>query len=142
TARVELPGLVPLGRALDKCQSELLALETCIFSAPTVDFSKPLSLEQQVRLNHHLRSQEYFLAHDDRISEQLAIAIGNVTGGIIQSLPTLADSTFTVPLVCILPNPNDVVDRIIGTLLTQELAESGLFSVVQERIYENICNAS
>jgi hypothetical protein len=136
---VELPAYVPFGEALDKFQRELLALETVIFSAPAADLSRPLTLQEQVDLNRFLRAQEYLLAHQDRISERLVLAIGNVSAGLIQSLPPLSDGGFVVPLISLLPNPHDVVDSIIGTICTPELADVGLFTVVQDQIYENMC---
>lgn len=139
---VKIPACLALTDALDRYQKDLLALETGIFTSASVDFSKPLSLQDQVQLARHLRTQEYFLAHDERLSEQLATAIGNVSGGVLQSVPPLAESALSAPLICVLPNPNDVVDRIIGTLSTRELAEAGLFTAVQDRIYENMCRYS
>lgn len=46
--RVEPPTYQPLGEAIDTCQRELLKLETSIFSPPTVDFAKPLSLKEHI----------------------------------------------------------------------------------------------
>jgi len=139
TEVVELPDYVPLGEAFDTFQRQLLALETTIFSSPTVDFSKPLTLREHVDLNRYLRAQEYFLQHQDRISEQLVIAIGNVSAGLFQALSPLADCAFTVPLVSVLPDPNAAVDSIIGTICTPELADVGLFNTVADQIYANIC---
>lgn len=136
---VEVPNHLPLGEALDKCQHELLALETTIFGTPAIDFSRPLSLHEQVDLNRHLRAQEYFLAHQDRISELLVSTIATVSGGIIQSIPPLADSAFVVPLISVLSDRHDVVDRLIGTISASELFDVGLFAGVQQRIYENMC---
>ncbi len=135
---VEVPNDLTIGTALDTFQRQLLALETEIFSFPDVDLAKPLTLKQQVNLNRQLRAQEYFLAHQEPIIEQLAIAIGNVAGGVIQSLPALPGGAFTVPLVTRLPDANDVVDRIIGTICTSELADVGLFAAIQDRIFENM----
>ena len=142
TAIVELSDYVPLGGAFDTMQRELLALETTIFSSPNVDFSRALSLKEQVDLNRFLRAQEYFLQHDDRISHDLAMAIGNVSAGLLQQLPPLAESAFTVPLINALPDPHNVVDSIIGTICTPELADVGLFTTVADQIYANMCEFS
>ena len=142
TEIVELPKSLPLCEALDTCLLELLALETTIFSERAVDFSKSLSLKDQVDLNRHLRAQEYFLEHDDRIFDQLVTALRNISAGIIQSHPGLSDSAFTVPLISLLSNPHDVVDRIIGTICASELVDVGLFTAVQDQIYLNMCRFS
>ncbi len=142
TKLVELPNCVPVCQALDKCQRDMLALETVIFSEPAADFSKPLSLKEQLDLNRHLRAQEYFLAHQDRIWQHLVTALGSIFCVIIKSLPEVAESPFTAPLVSVLPKPHDLVDRIIGTLFTPELIDNGLFTFVQSQIYQNVCRFS
>lgn len=139
---VELPEYIPLAEALDALQRELLVLETTIFTSPDVDFSKPISLKEQVDLNRFLRAQEWFLANENRVRELIVRTIANLSAGMIQSLPPLGDSPFTVPLISLLPDPHDVVDRIVGTVCTPELADAGLFTSVQDRIYENICRFS
>jgi hypothetical protein len=136
---VDVPAYAPIGKALDQCQRDVLALETTIFFTPEVDFSRPITLKEQVDLNRFLRAQEYFLANDERVSELLAKTLMNLSGGLIQSLPPIADSPFTVPLIAALRDPHDVVDRLIGTILTSELAEAGLFTSLQDRIYNNMC---
>jgi hypothetical protein len=138
----ELPDYVPLGQAFDTLQRELLALETAIFSSPRVDFFKPLTLKEQVDLNRFLRAQEHFLQHDDRVSDELATAIGNVSAGLIQALPPLAEGAFHVPLICVLPDPGLVVDSVIGTIWAPNLIDLGLFTTVSERIYANACQFS
>src|SRR5206468_9640832 len=42
----------------------------------------------------------------------------------------------------LLRNPGNIVDRIIGTIRKQELAEVGLFTTLQERLYSNVCLAT
>jgi hypothetical protein len=142
TELVELPTYLPLCEALDQCQRDLLALETTIFSFPVVDFAKPISLKEQVDLNRRLRAQEYFLEHDDHIPDLLYHAMVTTICSIIDALPILRESPFTVPLISLLPDPNDVVDRIIGTLSASELADAGLFTTLQDQIYRNICDFS
>src|ERR1700691_6268259 len=75
---VELPSYAPLADALDACQSELLALETTIFSTPGIDFSRPMSLKEQVDLNRFLRAQEHFLSRQEQTSELLSNALTSV----------------------------------------------------------------
>jgi hypothetical protein len=144
---VELPNSLVLAKALDRCQQDVLALETTIFTSPKIDWDiAVLSLKEQVDLRRFLRAQQHFLANDDRVSNQLVTALGNVMGGIIEQLPGLPeqidDAAFTVPLIALLRNVGSIVDRIIGTLNTSELADLGLFKTLQQRFYENICHAS
>ena len=144
---VDLPASMTLATALDRCQQEVLALETTIFSSPKIDWDiATLSLKEQVDLRRFLRAQQHFLANDERVSEKLATALGNVFAGIIGTLPILPegadDAACTVPLVSLMRNVGSIVDRIIGTIYTSELADAGLFTTLQQQIYENICLAS
>jgi hypothetical protein len=144
---VDLPASSALVQALDRCQQEVLALETTIFSFPEIDLSASvLSLKEHVDLRRFLRAKQHFLANEDRVSDLLATVLCNVLAGFISRLPRLpgtADTPpFTVPLVSLLRNPGDIVDRIIGTIRKQELAETGLFTTLQECLYNNVCLAS
>ncbi len=144
---VGLPDASILMEALDRCQKAVLALETTIFSFPKIDWDIAiLSLKEQVDLRRFLRAQQHFLANDDRVSDLLTTALGNVFGGLISELPAIPESTddpaLTVPLVTLMRDPGGTVDKIIGTLLKEELVDAGLFTTLQERLYENTCIAS
>ena len=144
---VGLPESKVILEALDRCQKAALALETTIFTSPKVNWDiAVLSLKEQVDLRRFLRAQQHFLANDDRVSDLLATALGNVFGGIISELPAMTENddelTLTVPLVTLMRDPGSTVDKIIGTLLKNELAEAGLFTTLQQQLYENTCLAS
>jgi len=144
---VDLPQCKAILEALDRCQTAVLALETTIFTSPQIDWDiAVLSLKEQVDLRRFLRAQQHFLANDDRTSEQLVTALGNVFGGLIKELPNIPpvdnEAALTVSLVTLMRDTGDVVDRIIGTICKSELSEAGLFTTLQQRLYENICRAS
>lgn len=146
TEITELPSSTALLQAFDRCQKEVLALETTIFSSPEIDWNvATLSLKEQVDLRRFLRAQEHFLGNDERVFDLLATALGNVSAGIIGELPKLEDGeedSLTVPLLNLIKKPGDVVDRIIGTIVKPELLDAGLFTTLQQRVYENVCCAS
>jgi hypothetical protein len=135
---VECPAYRPIREALDTFQRQVLALETTIFSELSVDFSKPLSLKDQVDLNRHLRAQEYFLAHEDHVFLRLVTALASIAGTVIQSLPDLAESPFTAPLISLLAEPDCLIDQIIGMIFSTDLIDLGLFTALQYQIYENV----
>lgn len=133
--------------AFDRCQKKLLSLETTIFSFPSIDWNNArLSMKEQVDLRRFLRAQQYFLGNQDRISEILATALGNIFAGIISELPVTpevsGDTHFTIPLIVLFRDPGSVVDKIIGTVCTEQHNEVGLFTELQHRLYENVCAAS
>ena len=142
----ELPSSTALLQAFDRCQKEVLDLETTIFSSPEIGWNvATLSLKEQVDLRRFLRAQEHFLGNDERVFDLLATALGNILAGIIGELPKLQDGeedSLTVPLLNLIKKPGDVVDRIIGTIIKPELLDAGLFTTLQQRLYENVCRAS
>src|SRR5207245_2243553 len=42
----------------------------------------------------------------------------------------------------LIKSPRDIVDKIIGTLCTKELAAQRLFPTLHEQFWENVCRAS
>ena len=139
--------VLPLGEALDRCQRALLALESTIFSSPEIDWSRAaLSLKEQVDLRHFLRAQQHFLANQDRATDLLATTLVKVMAGLLSELPAMpagADqASLSVPLVALLPDPGDTIARLTGSVFAEELADVGLFTTLQQRLYENACQAS
>jgi hypothetical protein len=143
---VELPESLSICEALDRCQQRVLAQETTIFSFPEIDWrTATLSLKEQVDLRRFLRAQQHFLGNQDRVVKKLVNALGNVLDGIISELPKIpadSDDGLTIPLVFALTNPAALADLIIGNICDQDLVDAGLFTSLQQRFYENTCNAS
>lgn len=142
---LEIPQYLPLAKALDRCLQEIVALEKTIVSFPAIEWdSAQLSMHEAVDLRRFLRAKEYFLANEDRVFKELQTALGNIIGGIVQNLPPIADASgvFTVPLFETMPDIGNITDGIIGVLMGDELLQCGLFSDLQSRLYENVCNAS
>lgn len=144
---VDLPASSTLLNALDRCQQELLALETTIFSFPEIELETGvLSLKEHVDLRRYLRAKQHFLANDERVGELLIATLAGLFREVIPLLPKLDDSTdeapLTVPTVCLLRDAGDLIARLIATVCQRELAESGLFSTLQQQLYRNVCLAS
>ncbi len=143
---VEIPAYIPLGQALDRCLHEIISLEKTVVSFPEIQWSSALlSMHEAVDLRRFLRAKEHFLANEDRVFTELQTALGNVIGGIIQNLPPIpsdGEATLTVPLYSMMRNAGDIVSRITGTLMADSLIQCGLFTELQTRLYENVCEAS
>lgn len=144
---VELPDSVSLAEALDRCQQEVLGLETTLFSFPEIDWTTAvLSLKEQVDLNRFLRAKQHFLANHEQVIQMMVDALTSVFEALVSACPqiTAGGTTppFTVPLVSLLADPGTVVDRLIGTISTGQLGEAGLFTTLQQKLYENVCRAS
>jgi len=135
----------PVRDALDNCLRELLALETTLFSFPEIDWNTAvLSLKEQVDLRRFLRAQQHFLANPDRGIDFLVRDLGNLYGGLYAQIPQLGTDgpAFAVPLISLLKDPHDTVDRIIGTFSKSDSGDAGLFAALARQLYLNICAAS
>jgi hypothetical protein len=142
---VDPPRSPVLADTLDCCLRDILTLETTIFTFPDIDWNAAtLSLKEQVDLRRFLRAQQHFLANRERAIDLIVRDLGNVYGGMIRGLPEIddGDTAFTVPLITLVADPPDMVDRLMGTLEKNDLRECGLFTAIQRRFYENVCAAS
>ncbi|MCX7310214.1 MAG: ATP-binding protein [Alphaproteobacteria bacterium] len=142
----ELPQYLPLGTAMDRCQKAILARETTIVDFPKIDWPRAhLSMKEQVDLRRFLRAKQHFLANQDRVFQNLAGTLATTMAGIIKLLPDLpADDqpSLTIPLISVIPDPHDLIDKIINTFTTEDVLNDGLFTYLQDRFYENVCRAS
>jgi Type IV secretion-system coupling protein DNA-binding domain len=130
--------------ALGRCTLGLMDQETTIFSFPEIEWPiAKLSMKEQLDLRRFLRAKEHFLGNQDRVYETLKNAICNIIGGLIGRLPPLAgEATLSVPLLSLMQKVGDTVDRILGTINTEEHQTLGLFTSLMDTFYENVCQAS
>lgn len=135
---VTVPG--PFAEPLYLCLFRILETENTIFNFPDIDFSSPISLNEQVKLRRELRAREHFLANDDTCTRILSQALTNILAGITSCLPPLGQG-YTAPLYALI-DVNDVTDRVIGTLSNDQLVEHGLLQQLQDTVYRNICAIS
>lgn len=145
---VHLPSSSALLEALDRCQKELLVLETTIFAFPEINpRTAVLSLREHVDLRQFLRAKQHFLANEERVAGILMDTLAGVFEAIVAALPDVQDTTdlappLTVPIICLMRDPGDLIARLIATICQRESAEAGLFSTLQDRLYRNVCLAS
>ena len=143
---VELPSSQLLLRALDTCQKEILSLETNLLSPPVFDSLAKLSLKEEAALRRRLRDQKRFLAEYEPALDTLGGTLAAIFAGIIVAIGNLStsdeDNALKLPLILFIQDPYDLVDRIIGTFCRDELGERGLFGILRDRLYENVCAAS
>ena len=134
----------PVVDALADTVIELLMLEAQVFMTPTIDWSTAnFSASEFVELRQFLRRQEHFLANEERVSTLLTDTLVLIFSSILSALPALPEaSRFRVPLHAFLADPNDVVNRTIGTFLAEHRIEAGLFATLSEIMYTNVCVVS
>jgi hypothetical protein len=141
---VGLPDNTELNRALGRCVLEVIDQETTVFTFPEIEWPVAnLSMKEQLDLRRFLRAKEHFLANEERVWETLKRSIATVTVGLIKALPPLAlDAALSVPLFSMMRDARNTVDKIIGTINTEEHQTLGLFTKLQQTFYENVCEAS
>ena len=143
---VTVPNYEPLTEALDTAIVELLKAETTIFELPEMEWDiVTLSLKEQVDLRRFLRAKEHFLGNQERVLDIFGRVIGNTIAGFISKLPSIEDrddEAPRIPLVAMFSDVGDVVERITGTVMKDDVIEVGLFRELQERLYRNACAAS
>src|SRR5258708_1927253 len=75
-----------------------------------------LWVKEEVDLRRFLRAQQYFLAHDERVTDLLVEVVPAALFHVVDALPAIGAgvvSTMTVPLADFLANkPGDMVERI------------------------------
>lgn len=142
--QIDIPAPAPSCReALLLCLAQILMAEEHIFDFPDIDWNGAvLSLKDHVALRRRLRAQQHFLAND-QAADELASTLVAVFAGILEnlSLPGTGIAVGAVPLHTYL-DVRDVVDRIIGTIATERLADLGLFAGLADQMYRNVCAAS
>ncbi len=143
---VDLPPYTPLLQKFDAAMRSLLMEETTVFALPDMQWDvAKLSMKEQVDLRRFLRAKEHFLGNQERVLEVLGRTLGNVFAGILNEVPKLEaaeNEMLKIPLVALLPNVGDIIERIIGTVFNEAVIDVGLFAKLQDRLYNNACAAS
>ncbi|MBZ0149303.1 MAG: hypothetical protein K8F62_17430, partial [Pseudorhodoplanes sp.] len=142
---VTLPNNGPLLKALDACQIALIRQQATIFSFPEIEWSLAhLSMKEQVDLNRFLHAKEHFLENEERGFALLRDALGNIFGGIIKNIPQFEsdEQSLAVPLYSMIPRFGETVAAITAVVMDSTLADAGLFTTLQNQLYDNACAAS
>lgn len=148
TSRIiaEVNTAAPLGDELIKpvfsALTQLLLQENAIFGFPDeVDLdTEILSLKQHVDLRRFLRAKQHFQSDEERIVDLLETGLYYLFAGLLGELPEVGDDTlFTVPLINAVPDANETILKIIGTLQEDRYSDAGLFAAFDAAVYENLC---
>lgn len=107
---------------------------------PEPDFAR-MSMEEFVEYRNFLYAKQHFYQNKPVLVAHMQEAFDRICGGLIELLPEAdAPSPFTVPLVCCLPDPGDVIQGL-SQILGQYHA-LGLFQPIARQIYINLCQVS
>jgi hypothetical protein len=138
----EIPDYDPLAVAFDNCQTAIFEQQNILFSFP--DFPSHLSLKQHVDFRAYLHAKQLYLANEQRVLQLFSDAMVNLFAGIGQEISKLdfRSSSAMVPLYTLLPNINELVDCIIGTVCSDVLQDAGIFTELAFQLTENVYFAS
>jgi hypothetical protein len=112
------------------------------FSEPVAPptFNK-MSMAEFVEYRNTLYQKQHFFQNQPAYLGHVREVLTRLCGGLAELLPDAgAQSPFSVPLVCCLPDPGDVMHGIYRMLA--EYHGKGLFAAISEQLYANICEAS
>lgn len=123
----------PMRRALH----ELLVAEQGFGSSP--DFAR-MDFHQQRDFRQKLDRWERRSADGGAIATDFLVPLFI---GIAEELPRASQpSLFTIPLICTLERPAELISRIYKTLFTEKYLDRDLFEELRTRMYLNLCHVS
>ena len=145
------PG-TPLGNAIFETTRELLIEEGALFGFAEVDWSEPLPLETGVALRRYLRRKERFLNNPEYLADIWREKVIRIIEGMVGYLPesafgedgeeTETDFAFRTPLVDVIENPAEVIERLVLTMFDDDIVDAKLFEDVRHIIETNTLLAS
>ena len=121
---------------------DILKIESWFGPLPPPDFER-MNLKEFVEYRNLLYAKQYFFANEATLLELLEEGLVRTLSSVARDLPEMEDpSPFTIPLICALPEPRDMVEIMYGTLANERYLDRGLFKPIAERLYRNICVVS
>ncbi len=136
-----------LARALYDTTEGLLTEEGSLFGFAEVDWSQPLPLETGVALRRYLRRKERFLNNPEYLADIWREKAIRIFEGMVGYLPESAfgedeeetdiDFAFHTPLVDVIDNPAEVIERLVVTMFDDDIVDAELFEDVRHVIETN-----
>ena len=118
----------------------LIVDQPVFVDTPPPEFSR-MSMEEFVEYRNELYAKQHFYQNKATLLSHMREAFDRICGGLAELLPEADDpSPFTVPLVCCLPEPGDVIQGI--TTMLGHYSGLGLFKSAARTLYFNLCTLS
>ncbi len=152
--RAERVPIGPLTNAFGRLIGDLVDLDFLLYGFPNEPNLTALTAHEAVDLRTYLRRKERFLADPGRQHTLWREKIANTIAGLIDRLPTTlfkadwddddpeTDDGQTVPLIDLLENPAEAIERLFGTYNTDDLLQAEMFSELREQFDRRVCAAS
>lgn len=144
----------PLINAVGRLIGDLVDCDFLLYGFPDRPHFDALSAHEGVDLRTYLKRKERFLADPERLAVEWRSPVAGAISGILQSLPaTLFKDDWddpdpvpsdgpTVPLVDLLDNPAEIVERLIATFTSDLVVKAEVFPELREQLDRRACLAS
>jgi len=135
TRRAKLTPIEPLAMALKELTWQLLQEDKIFYGMPEIDEFDHLDIDRAVALRTLLAGKEKILGRFSHYEDLWRATAIKLVGGVLHYLPPTAfdddavgDSAFTIKVIDICDTPGELIERITGTVATEEMGQAGLFS--------------
>lgn len=122
------------------------------FQFNDIDISKGLGLEEGVRVRKYLKTKEVQLEDVEKTKDIGFWLPSSILGGILKALPSGAlqnieeigfqEENFTVSLIDLVENPAILIERLIGTIIDEDVENLHLYEKLKIQLDKNILLAS
>lgn len=154
-SRADVIPTTRLTEAIGAVVGEMLHFDGLLFGLPELVQWKSFTLDEVVGFRELLRRKERFLTDHERITDLWRESVIYVLRVVLEALPSTAfrdtwddddpDEGIpgaSVPLIDLLENPKEVLDRIVVSIYDDDLIKADLFPGVREQLERRICVAS
>ena len=134
----------PLGMALKELVWQLLHEDKTFFGMPELAEFDHLDIDRAVALRTLLASKEKILGRFSHYEDIWRATAVKLVGGFLHYLPPTAfddaateESGFAIKVIDICDIPGDLIERISGSVASEEMGQAGLFRETGLRIERN-----
>lgn len=144
----------PLINAIGRLVGDLVDCDFLLYGFPERPAFDALNAHEGVDLRMYLKRKERFLADPERMTIEWRSPVTGAISGILRSLPAtlfkqdwdepdpVPSDGLTVPLVDLLDNPPEIVERLIATFTSDLVVKADVFPELREQLDRRACAAS
>lgn len=144
----------PLINAIGRLVGDLVDFDFLLYGFPDRPAFGALSAHEGVDLRTYLKRKERFLADPERLEVEWRSPVVGAIAGILRMLPAplfkvdwddpdpVPEDGPTVPLVDLLDNPAEIVERLIATFTSDLVVKADVFPELREQLDRRACAAS
>lgn len=152
--RAERIPIDPLINAIGRLVGDLVDYDFLLYGLPERPHFETLTAHEGVDLRTYLKRKERFLANPQHLLVEWRSPVVGAIAGLLKSLPaTLFKEDWddpdpiptdgpTVPLVDLLDNTSEMIERLIGTFTSDLVLKADVFPELREQLDRRACVAS